>query len=58
MIATFKNLYDYRELIAVLTWKSVTPRYKQAYLVYAWAVVKPPHALADFYPAEKLCSYR
>lgn len=41
MIAVFKNLYDYRELMAVLAWKNVTLRYKQAYLGIAWAVVKP-----------------
>jgi lipopolysaccharide transport system permease protein len=41
MIAVFKNVYDYRELMAVLAWKNVTLRYKQAYLGIAWAVVKP-----------------
>jgi len=41
MIAVLKNLYDYRELMAVLAWKNVTLRYKQAYLGVAWAVVKP-----------------
>jgi len=41
MIAVLKNIYDYRELMAVLTWKSVTLRYKQAYLGIAWAVAKP-----------------
>ena len=41
MIAVLKNLYDYRELMAVLTWKNVTLRYKQAYLGIAWAILKP-----------------
>ncbi|BAN36783.1 ABC-type polysaccharide/polyol phosphate export systems permease [Sulfuricella denitrificans skB26] len=41
MIAVLKSLYDYRELMAVLAWKNVTLRYKQAYLGIAWAVVKP-----------------
>jgi lipopolysaccharide transport system permease protein len=41
MIAVVKNLYDYRELLGVLTWKSITVRYKQAYLGIAWAVFKP-----------------
>jgi len=41
MIAVFKNLYDYRELMTVLAWKNVTLRYKQAYLGIAWAVLKP-----------------
>jgi lipopolysaccharide transport system permease protein len=41
MIAIFKNVYDYRELIGVLAWKNVVLRYKQAYLGIAWAVLKP-----------------
>lgn len=41
MLTLAKNLYDYRELMAVLAWKNVTLRYKQAYLGIAWAVVKP-----------------
>jgi lipopolysaccharide transport system permease protein len=36
-----RNLYDYRELIGTLAWKSVTLRYKQAYLGVAWAIIKP-----------------
>jgi hypothetical protein len=30
MIAVFKNLYDYRELMDVFTWGNVTLRNKQA----------------------------
>jgi len=41
MIAVLKNLYDYRELMAVLTWKNIALRYKQAYLGIAWAILKP-----------------
>jgi lipopolysaccharide transport system permease protein len=41
MIALFKNLYDYRDLIRVLTWKGIALRYKQAYLGIAWAILKP-----------------
>ena len=41
MITVVKNLVEYRELMAVLAWKNVTLRYKQAYLGIAWAVVKP-----------------
>jgi lipopolysaccharide transport system permease protein len=41
MIQAAKNLYTHRELMAVLTWKNVTLRYKQAYLGIAWAVIKP-----------------
>lgn len=41
MLATAKSLFDYRELIAVLAWKNIVLRYKQAYLGVAWAVLKP-----------------
>lgn len=41
MIRVAKNLYTHRELMAVLAWKNITLRYKQAYLGIAWAVVKP-----------------
>lgn len=41
MIGLLKNLYDYRDLIRVLAWKSISLRYKQAYLGIAWAILKP-----------------
>lgn len=41
MITAIKNIIDYRELIAVLAWKNITVRYKQAYLGIGWAVLKP-----------------
>ncbi len=41
MIAVFKNLYDYRELMGTLAWKNIALRYKQAYLGIAWAILKP-----------------
>jgi lipopolysaccharide transport system permease protein len=41
MLTVVRNLIEYRELMAVLAWKNVTLRYKQAYLGIAWAVVKP-----------------
>jgi len=41
VIRAIKNIVDYRELIAVLAWKNVTVRYKQAYLGVGWAVLKP-----------------
>ena len=41
MIRIAKNLYDYRELVAELTRKNITVRYKQAYLGIAWAVLRP-----------------
>lgn len=41
MITAIKNIIEYRELIAVLAWKNITVRYKQAYLGIGWAVLKP-----------------
>ena len=41
MLQLTKNLYNYRELMLMLAWKSITLRYKQAYLGIAWAVIKP-----------------
>ncbi len=41
MIRALKNIIDYRELIAVLAWKNIAVRYKQAYLGIGWAVLKP-----------------
>src|SRR6202171_676774 len=41
MSTAFRTLIDYRELIAVLVWKNITVRYKQAYLGIGWAVLKP-----------------
>ncbi len=41
MITPIKNIVDYRELIAVLAWKNITVRYKQAYLGIGWAIVRP-----------------
>jgi len=41
MIQSFKNIYEYRELIAVMAWKQLIVRYKQSYLGLIWAVLKP-----------------
>ncbi len=41
MINVLKNIYDYRELMMALAWKSIIVRYKQSYLGIAWAVIKP-----------------
>jgi len=41
MLKIVRNLYQYRELIAALTWKNIVIRYKQAYLGILWAVLKP-----------------
>ncbi|ALP54088.1 ABC transporter [Candidatus Tenderia electrophaga] len=41
MLRVINNLYSYRELLAALTWKTITVRYKQAYMGIAWALLKP-----------------
>jgi lipopolysaccharide transport system permease protein len=41
MLKIARNLYEYRELVAELTRKDITVRYKQAYLGIAWAVLRP-----------------
>jgi lipopolysaccharide transport system permease protein len=41
MIRVAQELFSYRELLAVLAWKNITVRYKQAYLGVIWAVLKP-----------------
>lgn len=41
MFSVIKDLYQYRELLAVLAWKNVIVRYKQAYLGLVWTILKP-----------------
>lgn len=41
MAAAIRNLVAYRELMAALAWKTITLRYKQAYLGIGWTVLKP-----------------
>lgn len=41
VIKAVRNIYDYRELVMVLVWKSIIVRYKQSYLGIAWVVIKP-----------------
>jgi lipopolysaccharide transport system permease protein len=37
----FRELWHYRELLGVLTWRNIAIRYKQTYLGIAWAVLQP-----------------
>ena len=48
MIAPFKNIYDYRELLLVLVWKNITLRYKQSYMGITWLVLRPLVMVAIF----------
>ena len=40
-MSVIRNVLDHRDLIAVLAWKNITVRYKQAYLGIGWAILKP-----------------
>ncbi len=48
MLRFARNIYDYRELMAVLAWKNITLRYKQSYMGILWAVLKPIVLVAIF----------
>ena len=39
MLSTLKDLYAYRDLLRVLTWKNIVLRYKQSHLGLAWVVL-------------------
>ena len=41
MSNSMTDLFSYRELLAVLAWKNIIVRYKQAYLGLLWAILKP-----------------
>ena len=41
MFEIAKNVFWYRELIAVMAWKQIIVRYKQSYLGLVWAILKP-----------------
>lgn len=41
MLQLARSLYQYRDLLRVLTWKNVTLRYKQSYFGLAWVVLRP-----------------
>ena len=53
MITVFKNLYQYRELIAALAWKNIILRYKQAYLGILLAL--KPATFPTLYLLLRLC---
>ena len=41
MIAYFKNLYKNRELLQRLCYREISVKYKQSFLGFAWAVLRP-----------------
>jgi lipopolysaccharide transport system permease protein len=43
-----RELWQYRELLAFLTWRDVAIRYKQALLGVAWAVIQPVMTMLIF----------
>ena len=37
----WRDIWDYRELFAILAWRDVSVRYKQTAIGVAWALVQP-----------------
>src|SRR5690606_2178567 len=37
----FREIWEYRELLALLAWRDVAVRYKQTFFGLAWAVIRP-----------------
>jgi len=37
----WRDLWDYRELFAILAWRDVAVRYKQTIIGFAWAILRP-----------------
>ena len=37
----WKDLWRYRELFLILSWRDITVRYKQAFIGVAWALIRP-----------------
>ncbi|MGH7193149.1 MAG: ABC transporter permease, partial [Candidatus Saccharimonadales bacterium] len=35
------ELWEHRELIAILAWRDISSRYKQTFLGAAWAIIQP-----------------
>ena len=44
----WRDLWRYRELFQVLTWRDCAVRYKQTVLGVAWAVIRPVLAMVIF----------
>ncbi|HOS82940.1 MAG TPA: ABC transporter permease [Methanolinea sp.] len=44
----FKELWEYRELLYIFTWRDVKLRYKQTALGAAWAIIQPLFAMVIF----------
>ncbi|MDH7510120.1 MAG: ABC transporter permease [Methanolinea sp.] len=44
----FKEIWEYRELLYIFTWRDVKLRYKQTALGAAWAIIQPLFAMVIF----------
>ena len=40
-VINFREIWHYRELLLILTWRDIQVRYKQTVLGAAWAVIQP-----------------
>jgi len=48
VLIDFKELWDYRELLYIFTWRDVKVRYKQTALGAAWAIIQPLFTMVVF----------
>jgi lipopolysaccharide transport system permease protein len=44
----WKDIWNYRDLIYILTWRDIKVRYKQTFLGIAWALIKPLFTMIIF----------
>lgn len=48
MINQLKQIYNYRELLWIWTWRGIKARYKQSFLGGAWAILQPLSLMVVF----------
>jgi ABC-type polysaccharide/polyol phosphate export permease len=41
MIKNLRELYRYRELLAVIVWRDIKVKYKQSVMGFLWAILMP-----------------
>jgi lipopolysaccharide transport system permease protein len=49
----WRDLWQYRELFRVLTWRDVAVRYKQTVIGAVWAIIRPFLTMAVFNALQK-----
>ena len=51
----FKELFQYRDLLFMLTFRDIRIRYKQAAMGFLWAIFMPSIAAVSIDSMDKLC---